>query len=187
MGNKDYQNKIFTIPNVLSAFRLVLIPVFVWLYLVKEDYAATAYVLLLSGATDIADGFIARHFHMISNVGKVLDPIADKLTQAAMLFCLFTNFPLMIVLLILLVVKDLFMGVTGFLAVRKTGDVYGAKWHGKIVTALLYATMILHVIWYKIPMAVSNVLVIICIIVMLVSLVLYGKHNIKALKEEYPE
>lgn len=185
MENKDYQNKIFTIPNVLSTFRLVLIPVFVWLYLVKKDYTATTYVLLLSGATDIADGFIARHFHMISNVGKVLDPIADKLTQAAMLFCLFTNFPLMIVLLILLVVKDIFMGVTGFLAVRKTGDVYGAKWHGKVVTALLYATMILHVIWYEIPMAVSNVLIIICIAVMVVSLVLYGKHNIKALKEEH--
>ncbi len=50
-------------------------------------------MLLLSGVTDLADGFIARHFHMISDLGKVLDPVADKLTQAAVLFCLITRFP----------------------------------------------------------------------------------------------
>ena len=82
--NEIYKNKILTVPNVLSAFRLLLVPALAWLYLVRKDYSATAWVLLLSGATDIADGFIARRFGMVSDLGKALDPIADKLTQIVM-------------------------------------------------------------------------------------------------------
>ena len=63
--NEIYKNKILTVPNVLSAFRLLLVPALAWLYLVRKDYSATAWVLLLSGATDIADGFIARRFGMV--------------------------------------------------------------------------------------------------------------------------
>lgn len=78
---RSYQNKILTIPNVLSFFRLCLIPVIIWMYCSKRDYVRTAVILLLSGATDILDGFIARRFNMVSDLGKVLDPVADKLTQ----------------------------------------------------------------------------------------------------------
>ena len=81
--------EILTVPNLLSMLRLCMIPLFVWLYCAKEAFGATALVLVLSGITDIVDGFIARRFHMVSDFGKILDPIADKLTQAAMLLCLF--------------------------------------------------------------------------------------------------
>lgn len=185
MKTKDTQNRIVTIPNLLSTFRLLLIPVMIWLYCVKENYEWTMYILMLSWITDIADGFIARQFHMVSNVGKVLDPIADKLTQAAMLFCLITRFRLMLVLLILFVLKEAFMGITGLLVIKKTGKVTGAKWHGKIVTGLLYVTMITHVIWYDISVQTSNILIIGCIFIMMVSLVLYGMDNIRILKAEY--
>ena len=87
-GAADRQNNIFTIPNLLSAFRLLLVPVIAWLYCGQGDYPLTAGVLLLSGATDIADGFIARRFRMVSDLGKVLDRVADKLTQAVALGCL---------------------------------------------------------------------------------------------------
>ena len=89
------ENKILTVPNLLSLFRLLLIPVIVWLYWFQKDYFPAGALLILSGLTDLADGYIARHFNAVSNVGKILDPIADKLTQAAMLFCLVTRFPLM--------------------------------------------------------------------------------------------
>lgn len=79
-SENQFEKKIFTIPNLLSAFRLLLIPVFVWAYCIKKAYLLTAGVLLLSGLTDMADGFIARRFHMISDLGKMLDPIADKLS-----------------------------------------------------------------------------------------------------------
>ena len=176
---------IVTIPNLLSFFRILLVPVFLILYFwdIKNHYVYAALVLVISGLTDVTDGIIARRFHMISTFGKIIDPIADKLTQAAMLFCLLTRFPLMIVPLGLMVFKEFFMGVTGLLVIQKTGKVFGADWHGKVNTWLLYAMMILHVFWYNIPDVVSKVLIGVCVIMMLISLVLYGRHNMKALKD----
>lgn len=178
----DYQNKVLTIPNILSFFRLCLIPVIIWLYCVKQNYMWTGYILLLSGATDIVDGFIARRFHMISDLGKVLDPIADKLTQGAMLFCLLTRFPLMIAPIVLMLAKELYMSISGILVVKKTGTVPGANWHGKAATVLLYAMMLLHVLWHDIPETVSNGSIAVCLIMMVVSLFLYGRRNTNALK-----
>ena len=77
-GTNTYQKKIITIPNILSFFRLCLIPVIVWLYTVKQDYLWTLLILLLSAITDIVDGIIARKFNMISDFGKAFDPVADK-------------------------------------------------------------------------------------------------------------
>ena len=70
-------NKIITIPNILSLFRLCLIPVILWLYLGQQRNLLAGCVLVLSGVTDIVDGLIARRFHMVSDLGKILDPIAD--------------------------------------------------------------------------------------------------------------
>lgn len=179
----ETQNRIFTIPNLLSFFRLCLIPAFMWLYCVEKNYLWTGIILILSGLTDTVDGIIARKFNMISDLGKMLDPIADKLTQAAMLFCLLTRFPLMIAPLALMVVKEFFMGVTGLLVIQKTGKVFGADWHGKVNTWLLYAMMILHVFWYDIPDIASKVLIGVCVVMMLISLLLYGRNNMKALRE----
>ena len=177
----DTRKRILTIPNMLSLFRLCLIPVFLWMYCVEKNYLWTGILLILSGITDTVDGFVARHFHMVSDLGKMLDPVADKLTQAAMLFCLLTRFPLMILPLGLMVLKEFFMGVTGLLVIQKTGKVFGAKWHGKVSTWLLYLMMILHVFWYNIPGAASGVLIGICTVMMAVSLILYGKDNLKVL------
>ena len=178
------QNKILTIPNMLSFFRHCLIPVIIWLYCVEDNYLWAGIILIVSGITDTVDGFVARHFHMTSDLGKVLDPVADKLTQAAMLFCLLTRFPLMILPLGIMVLKEFFMGVTGLMVIQKTGKVFGADWHGKVTTWLLYAMMILHVFWYNIPAALSRVLIAACVVMMLISLVLYGRHNLKALRED---
>ncbi len=81
----------------------------------------------MSGITDIVDGYIARHFHMVSNFGKILDPIADKLTQVVMLICLALRFPLMIVPFVLMVVKEIYMSVSGILIIKKTKIVCGAE------------------------------------------------------------
>lgn len=178
------QKKIVTIPNILSFFRLCLIPVIIWLYIGEKNYLWAGIVLILSGATDLADGFIARHFHMISDLGKVLDPVADKLTQAAMLFCLCTRFPLMILPLVLMIVKEGFMGISGIMIIRKTGSVFGADWHGKAATVLLYAAMIVHVFWYEVPVLVSDLMIGACSLMIVISLILYAKHNIRILKGE---
>ncbi len=179
----ESMNKIFTIPNLLSFFRLLLIPLMIWVYIVKKDYTLTLWILLLSGFTDLADGYIARRFHMISNLGKMLDPVADKLTQAAMLFCLCTRFRPVIFPLVLMAFKELYMAISGILIIKKTKSVNGADWHGKIVTALLYTLIIVHVLWYNITPLASNIMIFICTAMMLVSLILYIRKNQSLLKK----
>ena len=119
----NYKNKIITIPNLLSLFRLCLIPVILWLYISKKDYLGTLIVLMISGITDVLDGIIARKCNMISDFGKAFDPIADKLTQAAMLSCLVMRFKYMIVPLGMLVIKEVFTGITAIISIRKTDTV----------------------------------------------------------------
>ena len=176
------ENKILTVPNLFSLFRLLLIPVIVWLYWFQKDYFPAGALLILSGLTDLADGYIARHFNAVSNVGKILDPIADKLTQAAMLFCLVTRFPLMAAPFGFLVIKELFIGTTGLLMIRKTGKVVGADFHGKVATTLLYAMMILHIFWIDITPEISAVTIVICLISMAFTLLVYGNRNMRVLQ-----
>lgn len=181
----DSSKKIFTIPNILSAFRICLIPVFMYLYIKQHDYKMTCAVLLISGLSDTLDGFIARHFNMISDLGKALDPIADKLTQFAMLMCLVSRFPMMLIPLLVLVVKELCCGLTSLMVIKKTGVVLPANWHGKLTTFLLYATMCLHLVWINIPASVSYVTITVCTAVMLMSFVLYIMRNVHAMRSEH--
>jgi len=178
---EKYRKKIITLPNILSFFRICLIPVIVWLYCVKKDYLLTTLVLILSAITDIADGIIARHYGMISDFGKAFDPIADKLTQFAMLLCLAFRFRLMTIPAAVLFVKEISAGIMSLMAIHRSGEVEGAVWHGKVSTALLYGTMILHLIWFNIPAAVSSSLIILCTAMMLLSAVLYAIRNLSAI------
>lgn len=176
------KQQIFTVPNLLSFFRILLIPVIVWLYCVRNAYVLALLVLVLSGLTDIADGIIARKFNLISDFGKVLDPIADKLTQAAAMGCLLTRFTYMWLPLAILVVKEVFTGIMGLCAVKKSGEVKGADWHGKLCTVLLYSTIGLHMLWSGIPVLLSKVLMLLCVAVMCLSGILYWYRNYKQIK-----
>ena len=80
---QNTRKQLFTIPNLLSLLRLCMIPLIIWLYCTQKNYALTAVVLVLSGLTDMVDGYIARRFNMVTDLGKALDPVADKLTQAS--------------------------------------------------------------------------------------------------------
>ena len=172
----DGKVRILTIPNVLSMFRICLIPLFIYFYLNYNDMEAFS-VLILSGVTDVVDGYIARHFNMISAVGKALDPISDKLTQVAMLYCLLNRFNAMWVPFLLMIAKEVFSGVVALVAIRRTGEVHGADWHGKVTTLSLYAMMSLHILWPSMPAVLSNILVFACVVLMVLSLVLYSIRN----------
>lgn len=182
MEQKNNKKRIFTIPNILSFFRIFLIPLIVWLYIRKQNYQWAGYILLLSGLTDIADGFIARHYHMISDLGKVLDPIADKLTQAVMLICLMIRYPDLLWPLVLMVAKEVFMLMSGLLVIKRTGKVLGANWHGKVATVLLYATIFLHIFWHDLPKLISRSSIAACTGMIFLSLILYGLRNHRILK-----
>ena len=176
-----YKHKIITIPNILSLFRLLLIPVIMWLYIVKEDPVLTTVILALSGITDIVDGIIARKCHMVSDFGKAFDPVADKLTQIAMLFCLVSRFKWMLLPLYVMVIKEVTAGILGLLVIRKTGKVDGAVWHGKATTVSLYSMMIIHLIWYNIPGVISGILIGACTALALLSAFMYSRENVRIL------
>lgn len=178
---EKYKHKIITIPNILSLFRLLLIPVIMWLYIVRKDPLWTTAVLALSGITDIVDGIIARKCHMVSDFGKAFDPVADKLTQIAMLFCLVSRFKWMLLPLCVMVIKEVTAGILGLLVIRKTGKVDGAVWHGKATTVSLYSMMIIHLIWYNIPGVISGILIGACTALALLSAFMYSRENVRIL------
>jgi cardiolipin synthase (CMP-forming) len=72
-------DRILTVPNVITVVRLAMLPVFLWLLFAQEDRAKAAALLAFLGITDFLDGYIARHFDQVSDIGKVLDPVADRL------------------------------------------------------------------------------------------------------------
>ena len=129
------------IPNTLTIIRFLLIPLIV-LYIFTGNYILAFVFFTISGITDIADGFIARKFNLISNFGKLMDPLADKLTQIATLASLvFTHIiPIWILLIVLL--KEFIMIVGASFLYGKDVVVY-SKWYGKLATVLFYIAIVI--------------------------------------------
>lgn len=168
--------KILTIPNLLSFLRLLLAVVFAVVYLTADsqrDYYNAVIVLVISGITDCVDGKIARHFNMISELGKVLDPFADKLTQAVVAFCLCHEYQFMKLLLTVLVIKEIGQAVYGYRAVKLAGRNDGAKWCGKITTTYLYLMMGLLLLFPGIPPVADDCMILLGVGLLVWSFVSY--------------
>lgn len=173
---KDWKKEIFTIPNLLSLFRLLLIPVYVIIYLNAKDssdYFLAGAILAVSCLTDLIDGKIARHFNMISNLGKVLDPIADKATQFTLILCLVMRYSVLWFLVGLFVIKEGFQVVAGGLSLRKGKVLNGALLTGKICTTVLFISLIVMVLIPTLLPSIVNYIVIVDSIFMLVALTDY--------------
>ena len=176
MKNGIDRREIFSIPNLMGYFRILLIPLFSWMYCTADstgDYYAAAVVVGVSGLTDMFDGKIARRFHMITELGKFIDPLADKLTQAALLICLAVRYPLMRAVLVLFVIKEGFMAVMGALLLPRGKKLDGAMWFGKVCTAVLYAVLFLLLLLPGIGTTAANVLIGICGAFLLFSFLMY--------------
>ena len=170
------RHELFSIPNLMGYFRILMIPVFCFLYLTaetKQDIWKAAAVVLISSLTDMLDGLVARKFDMITEFGKFLDPFADKLTHGALAVCLALRYPLMWALLLLMAVKEGYMGTMGLLFLRKGRMLDGAMWFGKVCTALLFVGMLVLFLSVDLPRAAANTLILLMMTVMAVTLVLY--------------
>lgn len=178
------KEQIFTIPNFLSLVRLALIPVIVWLYYACQNYNAAVAVIVLSGLTDIADGIIARKFNMVSDFGKILDPVADKLTQAALIICLAARYKLMIPLMIEFALRELVMLVLGYLILKKKDQVNSAQWFGKLATVMIYVVMSVLILFHEIPLWCANTMISLCGVTMLASLMMYARFYNGLLSEQ---
>ena len=146
---KNWKKEILTIPNLLSIFRIALIPVYLHIYLnadSPDDYTAAAVILAVSCLTDMVDGKIARKFNMITNLGKLLDPVADKLTQLALMLCLSIQHRALRVLLVMFLIKEFFQFCAMVASLRQGKALDGALMTGKISTTVLFGSLTLMVL-----------------------------------------
>lgn len=177
---KDWKKDILTIPNMLSIFRLVLIPVYVLIYLNATEpvhYYIAGGILAVSCLTDLIDGQIARRFNMISTVGKVLDPFADKLTQFTLAICLAVQYPVVWIMVCLIFVKEIFQLIAGIVAYRKGQMLKGALIAGKICTAVLFLSLIIMVLVppQYLSSTVVTVVTIVDVVFLLISFASYAR------------
>ncbi len=142
---KDLFDNWNTIPNWLCFLRIALIPVFSVLF-IKEHYIAAFAAMIVAAVTDLLDGKIARKFNMVSNLGKILDPIADKLSQIAIVIILLVKFwslmPMLKYVLFLFILKEFLMVCGGALLMAKGMRPVAAEIWGKVATTVFYVFMI---------------------------------------------
>lgn len=181
------RKEIFSIPNIMGYFRILLIPVFMYIYITADtvtDYYIAAAIVLVSTISDLLDGLVARKFNMITELGKFVDPFADKLTHAALIVCLLTRYKLMWLLLGIFVVKESFMIIMGLIMLRHNGKkLDGAEWFGKVCTAVLFLTMFAMFLFPELSMTLVSGLIYFSAAVMLITLILYIPVFVKMYKE----
>lgn len=172
------REEVLTIPNLLSLFRLALAVLFLGIAQrggVEENRTVLTAILTVSGISDFLDGKIARRFHMVSEVGKLIDPIADKVTQGALLLCLFQKYELVRGVFLLFLVKESYMAVAGTKTVKKLRKNEGAKWYGKVSTAVFYFVMVVLIVFRDLLESTANLLIGCCGVCMLFAFVMYAR------------
>lgn len=171
--------KLKYIPNILSVIRILLVFVFVYLFFSMGTPYPALLVFLLAGATDVIDGYLARRNHWITTLGKILDPVADKLMQCTVLVCLFLKQYIPLWFMLPFFFKEIFTLFIGFLVMQKRRVAVVSKWYGKFTVCLFYATIALailckdflaqHVVLYHAMFVPASVLA-------LIALVAYVRH-----------
>lgn len=182
--------KKLNVPNLLSVFRMVLIPVFIVLYLCAPSLKSAASILAgatlaVSGITDLLDGIIARKFNMITNLGKVLDPLADKLTQVAVVICVAIKMhnPMLTWALMIFVVKEFCMLLGGAIILKKKITMHASKWYGKVATAIFYVVMVAIALFDSLSQEACLILILVAAAFMLFAFCGYISEYYKIMKE----
>lgn len=171
--------KLKYIPNILSAARLMLVPVFIYLFFAyyEEKIYLPLGVFVIAGLTDIIDGYLARRNNWVTDLGKFLDPFADKLVQCSVLVCFAIKNPALWWIASMFIAKELFMICGAIIVLKKIKVTVRSHWYGKFTTAVFYAIAILVFIFkyfeYEMggPVAVS--LFVSALILALFSMVMY--------------
>lgn len=178
---------LFKIPNILCYIRIILVPVFCYVFFNANeavDYYIAAGIVVVSGITDFFDGQIARRCNMITDLGKLIDPFADKLMQFAMVVCLTIKIRYMFILVIYLVIKEITITLMGVIVYRTCNKrLSGAKWYGKVCTAVLYIIMVTLVAKPDMYNWIKMVLLIICGGILTLSFIMYLRIYIKMIRD----
>ncbi len=179
--------KLKHIPNILSVIRILLVFVFLFVFFVLDNIYAALVIFLVAGATDVVDGYLARRNGWITNLGKILDPFADKLMQCTVLIslCIKKIVPLWFV--VPFFAKELFTIIIGLIVIRRRSVNVVSKWYGKFAVCLFYATIAISIIAKD--FLADNPIIKICIFIPAVvfalgALVAYVKHYSYLKKED---
>ena len=133
------------IPNILTICRFILIPFFFWSY-TSDHFFAAAIIFFVAGVTDVLDGMIARKFNMTTDLGKIIDPLADKLMQMCAVVLLAIEFKPLLWLLAVLCAKEVLQIIGGFKLIKDKKEIMPSKWYGKLNTAIIFVFLSL-LIW----------------------------------------
>lgn len=172
-NKKDF----YSIPNILCYLRILLVPVFIYVYFVveKDTHYISVAILTISSLTDFLDGYIARKYNMITQLGKLIDPVADKLTQITVAIALVYKYPAYIWLVIIIFVKDLMLLLVGLHLFKKTGrHIAQAELPGKIATCVFFVVSIL-LLAFSIASSIANIMIYVTVGLMFIAMIYYAK------------
>jgi len=173
------KKEIFSIPNILCYIRILLVPVFLYTYFTAEtgeDHMLSAGILLVSSLSDFFDGFIARKFNMITELGKLVDPVADKLTQFVVACTLVYTYPAYAWLVAIIILKDGMLLFVGYYIYKKSGKhLAQAELPGKIATAVFFMVSIVLIAFYIPQSAIANIMIYTTLALMVIAMYYYGK------------
>lgn len=161
------------IPNYISVFRLCLIPLFVYFYFVKRSIVAAVVTFLVAGASDVLDGYLARKHNWTSNLGRILDPVADKSMQATVLICLSVDKVIPWWISGILIGKELLLVLGATRLIKKFNKYVQSGWYGKSAVVIFYAVVIVLMLNPGLNSLARTLLACLIIAVMLFALVMY--------------
>lgn len=175
---------LIAVPNILSYFRIILALLFLYVYQqdIQQKSICLGSILIASGISDILDGYIARKYNMITELGKCLDPVADKLTQFILLICLLVKYPMAKITLSIFIVKELIVTITGFKVISMQGKNEGAKWYGKLSTIIFYLSTIILVLFSEWCSEAGDILLGICSVAIIGAFIGYMKGYIEVFR-----
>lgn len=180
--------KLKNIPNILSVIRILLVFVFLIVFFAFDNTYLALLIFLIAGATDVVDGYLARRNNWITNLGKILDPFADKFMQCTVLVSLWIKDIVPLWFVIPFFAKELFTLIIGFIVIRRRSVNVVSKWYGKAAVCLFYATIAISIIFEDILANTHPVVPILiyipAVVFALAALVAYIKHYAYLKKEE---
>lgn len=193
MGGNNWSFKasdLVTVPNILTYLRFLLVAPFIFFFL-NKNYIAAALCIGFSGLSDCLDGFLARKLDQVTSLGKILDPIADKVTLVSVAVCMVIYMPLLLPIMLVMIGKEFLMLLGGLILLIMKITPPPARWYGKVATVIFYLS-VCTIIFLKAAFNITNdMLITVTFIVtaafMVFALVMYAALIVKQIKAEKQE
>ena len=193
MGGNNWSFKasdLVTVPNILTYLRFLLVAPFIFFFL-NKNYIAAALCIGFSGLSDCLDGFLARKLDQVTSLGKILDPIADKVTLVSVAVCMVIYMPSLLPIMLVMIGKEFLMLLGGLILLIMKIPPPPARWYGKVATVIFYLS-VCTIIFLKAAFNITNdMLITVTFIVtaafMVFALVMYAALIVKQIKAEKQE